>query len=154
METRIRELQKQIDSQSYTSNGSRNAEKVATRLSKYYSELDELRMPKTEANKLRHLRGRINMGGGLKEPYYISVWQGAVNDAILEHMSEGMDIDYAHWTTHLVNDEANFKKNTSNDSALFQVQQLVVVATTVDLQGAVLVLRVITRALANLSNGG
>ena len=94
-----------------------NADKVTTRLSKYYSELEELRMPKTEANKLRHLRGQINMGGAVKEPYYISVWQSAVDDAILEHMSKGTEIDYAHWTTHLINDEAIFKKNTRNDSA-------------------------------------
>ena len=57
------------------------------------------------------------MGGAVKEPYYISVWQSAVDDAILEHMSKGTEIDYAHWTTHLINDEAIFKKNTRNDSA-------------------------------------
>ena len=56
------------------------------------------------------------MGGSLKEPYYISVWQGAVDAAILEHMSEGTEIDYAQWTTRLVN-EANFKINTKNYSA-------------------------------------
>ena len=92
LDTRILELQKQIDRQSYTSNGSGNAEKVTTRLSKYYSEMEELMMPKTAANKLQHLRGRINMGGGLKEPYYISVWQGAVDDAILKHMSVYSDL--------------------------------------------------------------
>ena len=51
-ETRIHELQRHIDRQSYTSNGQGNADKVTTRLSKYYAELEELRMPKTEANKL------------------------------------------------------------------------------------------------------
>ena len=114
---RIRELQKHIDRQSYTSDGTGNAEKVTTRLAKYYAELEELRMPKTEANKLWQLRGRINMGGALQEPYYISVWQGHVDAEILEHMSEGTEIDYAQWTTRLVNDEANFKKNSHNDSA-------------------------------------
>ena len=51
-ETKIRELQNQINRQTYTSNGQGNAEKVTTRLSKYYAELDKLRMPKTGANKL------------------------------------------------------------------------------------------------------
>ena len=57
------------------------------------------------------------MGGSLKEPYYISVWQDAVDAAILVHMSDDTEIDFAHWTTRLVNDEAKFKKNTKNDSA-------------------------------------
>ena len=57
------------------------------------------------------------MGGSLKEPYYISVWQDNVDAAILDHMSAGTAIDFAHWTTRLVNDEAKFKKNTKNDSA-------------------------------------
>ena len=64
LETKIRELQNQINNQGYTSKCQGNAEKVTTRLFKYYADLDYLRMPKTEANRLQHLRGRINMGGG------------------------------------------------------------------------------------------
>ena len=32
-------------------------------------------------------------------------------------MSTGMVIDYTQWTTHLVNDEADYKKKNNNDSA-------------------------------------
>ena len=55
LESKIREIQTQINKQSYTSNGQGDTSKVTTRLFKYYAELDDLRMPKTEANKLRHL---------------------------------------------------------------------------------------------------
>ena len=54
------------------------------------------------------------MGGGLKEPFYISVWQADADQAMLDHMSTGMEIDYA---TRLVNDEADYKKKNKNDFA-------------------------------------
>ena len=90
---------------------------MSTRLFIYYDKLEDLGLPTTEANMLRHLRGRINMGGSLEDPYYISVWQAAVDAALLDHMSSDTVIDFAHWTTLLVNDEAKFKNNARNDSA-------------------------------------
>ena len=90
---------------------------MSTRLLNYYDELDALGLPMSEPNKLRHLRARIKMGGANKEPYYISVWQDKVDKAILDHISAGTEIEYTHWTTRLVNDEAKFKKSTKNDSA-------------------------------------
>ena len=49
-ETRIRDLQNFVERQSYTSNDTGNAEKVSTRLFIYYTELEDLGLPTTEAN--------------------------------------------------------------------------------------------------------
>ena len=73
LETKIREFLALINKQNYTGNGMGDATHVTTRLFKCYSALDDLKTYKSEADKLRHLRGIINMGGGLKVPYHISV---------------------------------------------------------------------------------
>ena len=57
------------------------------------------------------------MGGATREPYYISTWQADMDKAILDHMQNGTEINYLHWTTLLINDESNYKKNLKNDSA-------------------------------------
>ena len=105
-ETQIRELQNLINRQSYTGNRQGDATCVTTRLFKYYSDLDDLKTYKTEIEKLRHLRQIINMGGGLREPYYISFWKTEVDKALSDFMLTGMEVDFAQWTTRLVNDES------------------------------------------------
>ena len=51
-ETRIRDLQRFVERQSYTSNGTGSASNVSTCLFIYYDELEVLGLPTTEANKL------------------------------------------------------------------------------------------------------
>ena len=117
MESKIREFLALINKQNYTGNGMGDATHVNTLLFKYYLALDDLKTYKSEANKLRHLRGIINMGGGLKEPYHISVWKTDADKTISEIMSLGIEVDFSQWTTRLVNDENDFKKTNKNDSA-------------------------------------
>ena len=66
--------------------------------------------------KLRHLRGIIKMGGK-REPFHISVWKAKVDQAMTDFMSTGMEVDFAEWNTHLVNDESDYNKNNKNDYA-------------------------------------
>jgi len=116
-EVKIREIRAFLEKQIYTGQGQGNAEKLTTRLLVYYDSLSDLKVPTSEADKLRHLRGKIQMGGSDFEPYYISTWMADVDRAIADHMDNDADVDYLHWTTRLINDESTYSKNSKKHSA-------------------------------------
>ncbi len=117
-ETRIRDINEIVARQTYTGAGAGNATGVTTRLINYYDELEVLNLPTTDANKLRHLRAKINMGDPRSYPYYINTWMEAVDAAILDHMGPNKTpISYLDWTTKLVNDEGKYTKSMKGNSA-------------------------------------
>lgn len=99
-ETLIRDFLAQLNKQSYTDNGQGFVSAFTSWLFKYYSVLDNLKKHFTEADKLRHLWGIINVGSDMTVPFYINVWTAEADTAMVEHTEHG-----ANGNVHKMNDD-------------------------------------------------